>query len=366
MTTLPRSKQIRIDNRYLSTYGASRASWDSVVKAGKRLPSVTASCARSFRSSGRDAKLSWSSVPYLCLNSLQGRGYKPQGVGGSATTERYLINGKPAADSNLILTSWYSEANEPGLFAKNRGGQSVTRLVVMDMDRGRYNKVELVRPDGSRHLRNLDSHGSGVVWAGQYIYTSSRGVLWMYNADDILKIRGHYVLPAVARWTVHGSGGLSSISIDRSTTPSRLTGINYSKGGRAYLQSFDLDANGLLVASSKRAAHDLYVRNKFGEHRRVVHSTSSMIVPGSSFQGVASMGAYKFANSSALHISGRAVDAMVVLKYGRVIEKFHMPHGNGESIYIDYKRRTFTSITEHGSQFLYQLPLKHVTEAADR
>ena len=78
--------------------------------------------------------------------------------------ERYLINGKPAADTNLILTSWYSEANEPGLFARKRGGHSVTRLVVMDMDRGRYNKVELVRPDGSRHLRSLDSHGSGDVF----------------------------------------------------------------------------------------------------------------------------------------------------------------------------------------------------------
>lgn len=365
-TTLPRSKQIRIADRYLSTYGARRTSWDTVVDSGRRLPGVTSKCAKSWRSSGRDSRLSWGSVPYLCLNGLQGRAYKPQGVGGSATTERYLIDGAPAANRNLVVTSWYSEAQEPGLFAPNHGGQSVTRLVVMDLDRARYNKIELVRPDGSRHLRNLDSHGSGVVWAGQYLYTSSRGVLWMYNADDIVKIRGHYVLPAIARWTVHGRGGLSSISIDRSTSPARLTGINYSKSGQAYIQSFELDANGLLAPNSRRADHDLYVTNKFGDRHRTVHSTSSLVVRGSSFQGVASSGAYGFANSSALHISGRVIDATVVLKHGKVIERFRMPKGNGESIFIDYRRRTFTSITEHGSQFLYQLPLNHLTEVAER
>jgi hypothetical protein len=55
----------------------------------------------------------------------------------------------------------------------------------------------------------------------------------MYNADDILEIDGHFVLPAIARWDVEGHGGLSSISLDRSTIPNRLTGINYSKRGEA-------------------------------------------------------------------------------------------------------------------------------------
>jgi hypothetical protein len=337
-----------------------------VINSGSRLPAVTAGCARSWRSSGKDAKLNWSSTSYLCLSSLSGHGYKPQGVGGSATADGYTIGSQLASDRNLILTSWYSQANESGLLASNRGGGSVTRLVVMDMDQRRYARVELVRPGGQKGFRSIDSHGSGLVWAGQYIYSSSRSVLWMYNADDLVQVRGHYVLPAVARWTVHGRGGLSSISIDRSSTPSRLTGINYTKGGQAYIQSFQLASNGLLASKAPRATHDLWLKNSYGEHGRVVHSARSLAVSGSSFQGVATIGPYGFANSSALNLGGRVVDAMVVLKSGRVIERFQMPRGNGESIYLDYLRGTFVSITEHGSQFLYQLPLRYVMEQAER
>jgi hypothetical protein len=362
----PPISSLHISNSYLARHGARRATWDNVIDSGSTLPAVTSGCARSWRSSGKDAKLNWSSASYLCLSSLSGRGYKPQGVGGSATAEGYTIGRKLASDRNLILTSWYSEANESGLLASNRAGGSVTRLVVMDMDQRRYAKVELVRPGGNNGFRSIDSHGSGLVWAGQYIYSSSRSVLWMYNADDIVKVRGHYVLPAIARWTVRGSGGMSSISIDRSSTPSRLNAINYSKGGQAFIQSFDLASNGLLASNGRSAKHDLSLRNSYGEKGRVVHSVRSVVVDGSSFQGVASVGPYGFANSSALHVGGRVVDAMVVLKSGRVIERFQMPRGNGESIYLDYLRGTFVSITEHGSQFLYRLPLQHVTEQAER
>ena len=46
-----------------------------------------------------------------------------------------------------------------------------------------------------------------MVWVGQYLYTSSRGSLWMYNADDLMEIDGRYVLPAVARWSATGESG---------------------------------------------------------------------------------------------------------------------------------------------------------------
>ena len=236
------------------------------------------------------------------------------------------------------------------------------------MDQRRYNNVELVRPDGRGRLRNLNSHGSGLVWAGQYLYSSSHSVLWMYNADDLLEIDGHFVLPAVARWTVHGSGGLSSISIDRSATPNQLKGINYTKNGQAYIQSFDLAANGMLAQNRDRTTHGMYVRNRFGDKGRVVHSVSSLLIPGTSYQGVGSAGAYSFANSSSLRTSRSAgkVDATAVIRNGKVIERFRMPRGNGESIYIDYRRGIYTSITEHGSQFMFAMPLDHLIERAER
>ncbi len=364
----PPDNSVHIGSQYLKNYRATRVNWDDVIDQGRALPGVSGGCADRWRKSGKDSRLNWSSVDYMCMDGLNGRAYKPQGVGGSATTERYTIGTKPAADRNIVLTSWYSRVREPGLFADNHSGESVTRLVVMDMDQRRYNNVELVRTDGHGRLRNLDSHGSGLVWAGQYIYSSSHSVLWMYNADDILKINGHFVLPAVARWTVHGSGGLSSISLDRSVTPNQLKGINYTKNGQAYIQSFDLAENGLLAQNSRRTAHDMSVRNRFGDKGREVHSVSSLMIPGASYQGVGSAGAYSFANSSSLRTSRSAhkVDATAVFKNGKVIGRFQMPRGNGESIYIDYRRGIYRSITEGGSQFMYALPLEHLIERAER
>ena len=115
-----------------------------------------------------------------------------------------------------MVVSSYSTAAEKGLLFPHRPGETdTTRLTVIDLDRGVYNQVELVRPDGVDAFTALDSHGSGFVWVGQYMYSSSRGSLWMYNADDLMEINGRYVLPAVARWGVKGVGGFSSIGIDR-------------------------------------------------------------------------------------------------------------------------------------------------------
>ena len=302
------------------------------------------------------------------MSGLKGRGYRPQGIAGSATARRYTIGSKPAALRNIVLTSWYSRAREPGLFAPNRAGESVTRLVVMDMGKRRYNRVELVRPAGRRKFRNMDSHGSGLVWAGQYIYLSSKSVLFMFNADDILKIRGRYVLPAVARWTVHGHGGLSSMSIDRSMARDRLRGINYTKNGQTYVQTFTLAKSGLLARSRGRTPHDMALRNRWGQRGRVVRSVSSLRIPGTSYQGVGSTGRYSFANSSALRsrTGNKKVDSTAVFKDGRKIAKFRMPRRNVQSVYIDYKRGTYASITEIGSQFLFTMPLKRIIKRAER
>lgn len=359
---------MHIGSLYLENYAARRVSWNEVLASGRPLPEVGEECSDAWRTSGKDARLAWKSSTFLCLDGVLGGGYRPQGVGGSATTQRYRIDGQPAASRNLILTSWYSRAREPGLFAPNRDQESVTRLVVMDMDQRRYNSVELVRPDGTNTLRNLNSHGSGLVWAGQYLYSSSRSALWMYNADDIVKIDGHYVLPAIARWSVTGRGGLSSISLDQSATPHRLTGINYTKTGRTYVQSFELAPNGLLADQPQRTDHSLVLTSTFGGTPRVVHSARSLTIPGASYQGVGVAGPYGFANSSALSIgpTRKPVDAMALLKDGEVIRRFRMPQGNVESIYIDYRRGRYVSLTERGHQFMFDLPLRHLTRRPER
>ena len=54
------------------------------------------------------------------------------------------------------------------------------------------------------------------------------------------------------------------------------------------------------------------------------------------------------------------MDATAVFKDGKIIAKFRMPRRNIESIYIDYKRGTFASITEGGSQFMFSIPLRRI------
>ena len=190
----------------------------------------------------------------------------------------------------------------------------------------------------------------------------------MYNADDILKIRGRYVLPAVARWTVHGRGGLSSISLDRSASPDQLRAINYTKTGQAYVQSFSLRKSGLLASNRRRTAHDLFLRNRWGEKRRVVHSIRSLQIPGTSYQGVGATGRYIFANSSGMRLSPRTrrVDAVAIFKSGRLVGRFRLPRRHIESIYIDYKRGTYTTITEGGSQFMFAMPLRRIVRRTGR
>ena len=368
-TTPPPGDSVRLPDRYLATYGAKRVSWDALVSRGRTLPPVSRRCAERWRSSGKDARLNWKSGDFLCLDELGGSGYRPQGIGGSATALDYSIGRAPAASRNLVLTSWYSRKHVRGLFAPNRPGESVTRLVVIDLDRRRYNTVELVKPDGGHRLRNLNSHGSGLVWAGQYLYSSSHSKLWMYNADDLVEISGRFVLPAVARWTGHGRGGLSSISLDRSAKPHQLRAINYSRKGQAYVSSFPLAANGLLRSNDTGSARSLRLENQFGESGRVVHSTRSMRIPGTNYQGVASAGRYTFANSSGLRTQDRpdvGLDAANVLKDGKVLDAVRMPGGNVESVYIDYRRGLYLSLVEHGSQFLFAIPLRQLITIAER
>ena len=360
-TVRPPNSSLHIGGQYLTANRAKRSTWDDVINAGRAIPAVNRRCAKAWRESGKDSRIDWGTATYRCLDRLPGTAFKPQGVAGTGAAEGYRIGKVKASERNIIITSWYSKAAEPGLLAPNRVGETVTRLVVMDLDRGRYNTVELVKADGPHRFRNLNSHGSGLVWAGQYLYSSSRTALWMYNADDLLLINGNFVLPAVSAWTVDGSGGLSSISIDRSTTPSQLTAIKYSKEKKAYIQRFDLEADGLLAANSRESRRGLNLRNTFGQGGQVVRSADSDVIDGSSFQGVATIGDYALANSSALRFDGGGpVDATVVLENGDVMEHYRMPLGNVESIYLDHRRGTYTTVTENRNQFLFTLPLREL------
>ena len=238
---------------------------------------------------------------------------------------------------------------------------------MIDLDRGVYNHVELVRPDGVDAFTALDSHGSGFVWVGQYMYSSSRGSLWMYNADDLMVIDGRYVLPAVARWGVKGVGGFSSIGIDRTTKPTTLTAINYTQTGTGWSQSFDLDAAGRVQNGTRKPTHELHLTRDFGPGPAAIRSTRSVVVPGTNFQGIGTSGAYRFVNSSSLLVDGRRHgDNLVILKKNTTIARFTMPSENVESIYLDFRRGRYVTVTEHGRQFLFWMPLDHLIHRAER
>ena len=100
-TKRPPKGTIHVKSRFIKHYRAKRATWNEVIGSGKRLNKVSAQCARRWRKSGKDRRLNWKSVDYLCMSGLKGRGYLPQGIAGSATARRYKIgsNRPPTATS---------------------------------------------------------------------------------------------------------------------------------------------------------------------------------------------------------------------------------------------------------------------------
>jgi hypothetical protein len=359
---------VHLDDRYRARYAGRYVDWNQLLDRGSRLPANTRGCRSEWKKTSRDAALTWRRAGFLCLDQLTGRGFHPQGIAGSGSTLGYRIGTQPAAARNVVLVSSYSSKPEKGLrFAHQPGRTDATRLTVIDLDRRLVNQVELVRPVGADGLAALDSHGSGLAWAGQYLYSSSRGSLWMYNVDDLMLIDGRYVLPAVGSWGVEGRGGLSSISVDRSTSPAGLLAVNYSQTGTAWAHSFPLGPDGRVRSGKTTGRHELALVSRFGPGPASVRSSRSAVVPGTNFQGIGAAGAYRLVNSSSLMLDGRRYgDNVVVLKKNQTIARFTMPEENLESVYVDYRRKRYVTVTEHGRQFLFWLPLDHLIERAER
>ncbi|MFT4166575.1 MAG: hypothetical protein QM650_15150 [Microlunatus sp.] len=363
----PPPNTVHTADAYRAHYNGAYVGWDRLIEAGKKVPKNSAACRSAWQQARRDPGLNWDKAGYLCLNRLVGRGFKPQGISGSGAIQGYRIAGKPAARRNIVLVTSYSTARQPKLRFPNVPGRTeATRLTVIDLDRSRYNTVELVKPDEDDTFVSLGSHGSGLAWVGQYLYSSSRTALWMYNADDLMQIDGHFVLPAVARWSVAGNGGLSSLGLERTRRETRLISITYSETGTAWSHTFPLDATGLLRRSKQRAADELTLTSSYGPGPDLVHSTASSIVPGSNYQGIGAIGRHRIANSSSLMLDGRRRgDNLVILeKKTRMIARFSMPKENLESLYLDPRRRRYVTITEHGQQFLFWLPVDHLLDRA--
>lgn len=364
----PPARTVHVDDRYRDRYHGAYADWDALLADGRQLPTVSEGCRAAWQRTSRDAALDWGKAGFLCLDKLTGKGFKPQGVAGSGTTKGYRIGDRAARQRNIVLVSSYSAVAEKGLLFPHQPGKTeTTRLTVIDLDHRRYNTVELVRPTGAGAFTTLDSHGSGLAWVGQYLYSSSRGSLWLYNVDDLLMINGRYVLPAVARWKVQGIGGLSSLGVDRSTSRARLTGINYNETGSAWSQSFALDATGLVRQPAGRAEQELNLIRAYGRVQAAVRSATSAPVPGTNYQGIGTAGRYRILNSSSLMLDGRRHgDNVVILNKNTMIARFSMPSENIESLYLDPSRSRYVTITEHGRQFLFWLPLDHLIDRAER
>ncbi|GAA3698007.1 hypothetical protein GCM10022204_12800 [Microlunatus aurantiacus] len=371
-TTGPRSGPpagtVHVDDRYRARYAGRYVGWDELLTRGRPLPAVTARCRADWKATSRDRALDWGKSTFFCLDQLTGNGFHPQGLGGTSTTQDYRIGGRPAADRNIIAISSYSRKQENGLLYPHRPGfTDATRLTVIDLDRRVYNQVELVRLAGTDGFSALDSHGSGVVWVGQYLYSSSLRHLWMYNADDLMEIDGHFVLPAVAHWRARGTGGFSSISVDPTTSPRTLTAINFTQTQTSWAQTFQLDRAGRLRTGAAAADRPLSLVGRYGPSPAGIRSSRSRIVTGSNFQGIGSFGPYGLVNSSSLKIDGRRHgDNLVVTKRGRSLARFSMPKENLESVYVDHRRRRYVTVTEYGRQFLFWLPLDHLIERAER
>jgi hypothetical protein len=95
---------------------------------------------------------------------LRGKGWTPQGMGGSATTEHYAINGQLASERSLRLVGQYSIKNETGLAFPVKKGQNASRLVLFDDEANTHQTIELVKPAANGKGKNLHSKVYSHTW----------------------------------------------------------------------------------------------------------------------------------------------------------------------------------------------------------
>lgn len=309
-----------------------------VIAAGRPLNSGPA-CRAAFKSERKGGGISWGNSDVFCLG-LNGR--KPQGVGGTGTGGAHVMDGQRAVDRNIVLVSSYSGSN--------------THLEVIDTDKKISTDVVLLkRKNGTGRIGKLASHGSGVAMAGDYIYSSSHGELFAYKANGFIKYGKGFGLPAVARASVSGQGGFSSLHVDVTRTPNQLVGINYTTGGGTYVQRFDLAKNGMLAARGGNGS--LAINSSYGFPAKQIRSTSTMRMPGTRYQGVASV---TIAGQQFTLGTQSGHDLTVMRGKTKMGSVGLAENGVSESLYYDPAQRKLWHVNEHGRQFLYSFSLGQI------
>ncbi|WP_134765292.1 hypothetical protein [Nocardioides sp. 1609] len=122
----------------------------------------------------------------------------------------------------LAMTTWYAKK-----LPHEDAGQG-SRLTVMDLDRGRYRHVLLVRPRDDGTVEPLHVHAGGVVWQGSRIHVAGTGRgLFTCLLDDLVRVpdraaaHGYrYVLPVRWQYRAHADEGVekfrfSFLSLDQ-------------------------------------------------------------------------------------------------------------------------------------------------------
>jgi hypothetical protein len=202
----------------------------------------------------------------------------------------------------------------------------------------------------------------GVGW-GDYIYVTSGYTISMFNPDDVIESDKGYIMPQAAEWQItprtKSMGRVASgASINRSQGRDQLVTVGYGSG-KGYIYRWDLGEDGLpMTRPSKDKSRVDMVSDQIQKGKIITNATTEDFYAATHLQGVSSAGNKTYATSSHTKVSNSNDADVLFVKTGNDDPRgYRMPGPNIEASYYDYQTDELVVNNEHGSQFMYKIPL---------
>lgn len=300
------TKIARQDQTYTLDGHASTFS-DDIAALSEKIPNAhMADVVRDVNHSARTAcEVPTADSVGFCWNDEDNEGttWIPQGLTGSWDADADGRYGK----NRIIAASWYDKS---GLDGKNRGSR-VTFVNYNNPRKPEYRHVLLVVPDRHGSFHAAVSHAGGLAWVGDKLYVADTdairvfdlGTIWRTRADSTHKKIGlhdgkayaadyRYAIPQLGYYKPNQKLRISSISLDRTSSPNSLitaeykedrAGVHSPKPANARIVRWNLGRDGFLSSSGNRVRSSAaYLTSRANVNGAITHG-SQFVLTSSEF-----------------------------------------------------------------------------------
>ncbi|MDB5178413.1 MAG: hypothetical protein JWN01_356 [Patescibacteria group bacterium] len=332
------SHTLKASNYSLSAVNAegyAKTSLTRLITSGYGTLNAGSGCKDAFAKQAKSGSVHWGNSDVMCWNAsdLSG-GWSPQAIAGSGSS----YSSEAPAGREIILAGMYTTGHPSGLVATPGSSGQASRMTIIDAGNRHYRHVELAKPCGSsaNKVCKLDAHVGGMAWVGNTLYVAATSGMYVFNFKDMYVIGGHPVMVASKRWSfTNGSDKISTVSLDRSSTPDALVTAEYRTDSEASGKVMRWNLSGESIGGATATADTAFTKMRY-------------------MQGVA-------ANKGSYAATSSKYDEILRWKgAGGATTGYRVPKQNAESLYIDYSRSKMWSLTElpFGSsyRFVFSLP----------